>query len=177
MFSSLLAIPILLAVITPGTAQRINASTTTPNRVAELRRAEVTTKISALRRERIRTFWGRMVTRIEAMITRLGRLIDRMERRIAVIEASDEELDITQAKADVTEAKNLLATAEASLQAAQDDIQTVIDNPDPKAAFGDVIDTIQGIKEDLIAVHKLLVQAIGEIKGLRVGTPTPTVTP
>jgi len=177
MFSSLLAIPILLAVITPGAAQRINPSTTTPNNTAELRRAEVSTKISALRRERIRTFWGRMVTRIEAMIARLETLIDRMEKRIAVIEASDEELDITQAKADVAEAKGLLATAKASLETVKNDIEVVIGSSEPKEALQEVIASIQGIKKNLLEIHRLLVQAIGEIKGLRVATPTPTLTP
>ena len=177
MFSSLLAIPILLAVITPGAAQRINTSTTTPNRAAELRRAEVTTKISTLRRERVRTFWGRMVTRIEAMITRLGTLIDRMERRIAVIEASGEELDIAEAKADVAEAKGLLATAKVSLETVKDDIEEVIGSAEPKEALQEVITSIQGIKKNLLEIHRLLVQAIGEIKGLRVATPTPTLTP
>ena len=174
MFASLLAIPILLAVVTPGTAQRINTSTTAPKRAIELRRAEVSTKISALRRERVRMFWGRMVTRIEAMITRLETLIDRMERRIAVIEASDEELDLTQAKADVAEAKGLLATAQASLETAKGDIEEVIGSPEPKEALREVIATIQGIKKNLLEIHRLLVQAIGQIKGLRVGqAPTP----
>lgn len=120
-----------------------------------------------------------MITRIEAMIARLEKLIERMERRIALIESSDEDIDTTQPKADIAEAKDLLADAEASLEEAKDDIEDVIGSPDPKAAFQEVIDAVKEIKKDLIEVHRLLVQAIGDIKGLRVGTesPTPTETP
>ena len=110
-------------------------------------------------------------------MARLEKLIGRIERRIAVIESSNEDLDTTQPQADIAEAKALLDESQTSLQAAQDDIEAVIGNPDPKAAFKQVIDTIGGIKKNLVEIHRLLVQAIGDIKGLRVGTPTETPTP
>ena len=177
MFSSLLAIPVLLSVISPGTSHRIAVSTSTPRGNVELKRATATARISLIRREKIRAHWARMVTRIEAMMARLEKLIGRIERRIAVIESSNEDLDTTQPQADIAEAKGLLDESQTSLQAAQDDIEAVIGNPDPKAAFKQVIDTIGGIKKNLVEIHRLLVQAIGDIKGLRVGTPTETPTP
>ncbi len=177
MFSPLLAIPILLSVISPGTSHRIAVSTSSPRQNAEVNKATVEAKITLLRRERIRSHWGRMITRIEAVIARLETLIERMERRIAIIETGDEDIDTASAKADVVQAKTLLAEAKADFEAAKDEIEDVIESPDPKAAFGQVIETIREIKSNLVEVHRLLVHAIGDIKGLRVGTPTVTPTP
>lgn len=174
MLSSLLAIPVLLSVIAPGASQRIIAKTATPGSISEVRKATATARIASIRRERIRAHWARMVTRIETMIARLEKLIERMERRIAIIESADEDIDTTQPAADIGEAKDLLGEVQANLQAAKDDIEEVVGSPDPKATFQEVIDSIQTIKKDLIEVHRLLVHAIGEIKGLRVGTQTPT---
>lgn len=140
---------------------------------AQERRATVEAKLSLIRRERVRAFGARMITRIEAMIGRLEKLIERMDRRIAIIESSGEDIDLTQPKADVAKAKDLLEGAQAKLETAKGEIEDVIGSDDPKAAFQEVIDTVQGIKKDLIEIHTLLVHAIGDIKGLRVGTPTP----
>lgn len=142
----------------------------------EARAATRTASLNLLRRERIRAFWARMVTRIEAMIARLEKLIARMERRIKIIKDSGEDIDTTQPEADVAQAKVLLNQAKADLQTAQDSIETVITGDNPKEAFGEVRDLVQGIKKDLVEIHRLLVHVIGDIKGLRVGTPTATPT-
>lgn len=136
-------------------------------------------KLASVRRERIRHFWGHMITRIEATIGRLERLIEKMEQRIAKIKESGENIDTSTAEGDIQKAKTLLSGTKTDLAEAKTLIEQVIQSEEPKKAFGEVIDKVHGIKKNLIEIHRLLVHAIGNIKGLRVGheSPTPTPTP
>lgn len=120
-----------------------------------------------------------MLTRITAAIDRLQKLIERIEDRLAIIDSGDSDIDTTLAKGDLAEAKKLLNEAGVMLETAKGDIEIVLESEDPKFALGKVIDTVQDIKANLVEIHKLLVHAIGSIKGLRVGgdSPTPTPTP
>lgn len=174
MFASFLAIPILLSVLSPGAGQRTVVSTSTPRANVEVRRATVAAKLNLIRRERIRTFWGRMLTRIEAAIERLEKLIGRMESRIEIIKETDASLDTAPAEADIASAKDLLDQAKADLQTAKDAFEDMLASEEPKDAFAQVIESVRQIKKNLVEIHRLLVQAIGNIKGLRVATPTPT---
>lgn len=182
MLTSFLAIPVLLSVLSPIAGPRI--ATSSPREVStqartspEERKATVAAKLSLVRRERIRSFWGRMVTRIEAAIERLEILIDRMERRIGIIKETDSSFDTSLAEADIASAKDLIAEANAQLQVAKDSFEEMLTNEDPRLALGQVIENVRQIKEKLVEIHRLLVQTIGEIKGLRVGTGTQTPTP
>ncbi|HJX59593.1 hypothetical protein A2V61_01525 [Candidatus Woesebacteria bacterium RBG_19FT_COMBO_47_8] len=186
MFTLLLALNLLLA--SPNT-NRITTSPSAINRVATVspsssqardqNRATVAAKLSLIRRERVRTYWSRMLTRITAAIDRLQKLIERIEDRLAIIDSGDSDIDTTLAKGDLAEAKKLLNEAGVMLETAKGDIEIVLESEDPKFALGKVIDTVQDIKANLVEIHKLLVHAIGSIKGLRVGgdSPTPTPTP
>jgi hypothetical protein len=163
------------------TPTRVFATNSTPTGIRNTLRTKLAehaatreARLSLVRRERIRAFWGRMLTRIEAMVERLERLIARMEARIGQIEALDENIDTSVAKDDIAEAKKLIVDIKADLETAKTQLEQVIGSEDPKAAFKDVINTVQGIKTNLIEVHRLLVHAIGSIKGLRVTTPTST---
>jgi len=170
MLNFLLALNLLLA--SPNT----NRITTSPSAI---HRATAAARVTTVRKERIRLYWGTMVTRIEAAIARLEKLIARMETRIGVIKASDTEIDTSVPEKDIADAKVLLAKAKTSLQSAKDELEAVLTSETPKEAFTRVIDTVGGIKKNLTEAHKLLVHAIGAIKGLRVGqeSPTPTPTP
>jgi len=147
---------------TTGSAVRNTLKTTLNERMATK-----AARLSLTRRERIRSFWGRMITRIEAMISRLERIIARMEARIVQIDAANGDVDTTQAKADISQAKGLIADIKSDLNTAKTELEQVIGSDDPKAAFKTAIETVQGIKKNLIEVHRLLVHAIGSIKGLR----------
>ena len=155
------------------------------NRIATspsaIHRATAAARVSTVRKERIRLHWGTMVTRIEAAMVRLDRLITRMETRIGIIKASDTGIDTSVPEKDIADAKVLLSKAKAALDTAKGQLEGVLASETPKEAFSTVIDSVQGIKKSLTEVHKLLVHAIGAIKGLRVGqespTPTPTPTP
>lgn len=135
----------------------------------EERRGAIRERISEQKKIRIRNFFGRLTRRMEAAISRLERLIARIEARIAKIEAADSEIDTSDAKETLTEAKTKLTEVKAALADAQDGLEDILSAEDPKEAFRNARDLIKGIKEQLIEIHRLLVQAIGEIKGLRVG--------
>lgn len=129
----------------------------------------VRTKISATRRERIRNYFGKAVTRTESLITRLENLISRMEVRIEKINEGVEDLDTTQAETNIADAKIALQSATDKLQEVQDSFEDVLSSDDPKDAFGGIVELFRGIKADLKEVHILLVHSIGELKGLRIG--------
>jgi Mg2+ and Co2+ transporter CorA len=178
MFASFLAIPIVLSIFAPSAGARIATTTGTrdingPTRTTlEQRRATVAARISLIRKERIRSFWGRMITRIEAAIARLERLVERMEKRIAVIKAEDSTLDVDSAEKDISQAKSLLAEAKTNLASLKSDFEEMLSSQEPKEAFKSISDEIRTIKKDLVEIHRLLVHAIGEIKGLRVSEGT-----
>lgn len=170
---NVLAVPPAVESTPPGLIKRVEVQ----QRVQE-RRATLQAQLTERRRELIRAFFNRMVRRIEAAIARLETLIERIESRIAKLEAAGE--DMTDVKEQVEDAKDKLAAAEDDLQDAKDGLEDVLTSDDPKEAFAEVRDLIRGVVRQLIEVHRILVQVIGDIKGLRVGqleaSPTPTAT-
>ncbi|MBL7036894.1 hypothetical protein ISR94_03625 [Candidatus Microgenomates bacterium] len=187
----LLLIICFVFLLVPSVVVAENVTTTTPNTSAkvqaknrintdepvrgdirqktETKREEVQVKLSASRRERIRSFSGKMVTRIEALIERLGNLIARMEARIVKINEGESDINTTQAASDIAEAKVLLASASTSLTDMSAAMDSVLESDDPKNAFIEVRTILKDIKADLKEIHRLLVHSIGELKGLRVG--------
>jgi len=135
----------------------------------ENKKEEIQHKITAIKRERIRSYYGKMVVRLEATIERIQKLITRLETRISKIEESDNsnKIDIPKARADVALAKTKLADVEAELSYLN--IEDIISSDNPKEEFKNVINSVKLIKDGLKEVHKLLVQTIGDIKGLRIG--------
>lgn len=110
-----------------------------------------------------------MTTRFEAAINRLERLILRIEARLEKIEENNEDIETTEIEEDLAEAKDKLTEAELALTTAEASLEGILDSEDPQEAFGDVRDLIMSVKEQLKEVHQILVQVIGDIKGLRVG--------
>lgn len=133
------------------------------------KRATMAARLTEMRRERIRHFYGLITNRTQAAINRLEKLIARIESRLSKIEAEDEEIDTSEIREDIDEAKDRLAEASAALSEAKTSLEDILSTEEPKEAFADVRDLVKGIKNELISVHQILVQVIGDIKGLRVG--------
>ncbi len=133
-------------------------------------------RVCEVRKDRIRSFFERMVKRLEALTDRLQKLIDRIQSRINKIDASGG--NTTKSKADLATAKNELADAKTKLNLLKGDIDTLLTCDNPKASFKTVKGRLAEIKKELKDVHRILVHIIGDIKGLRVGenkaSPTPT---
>ena len=135
----------------------------------EARREENQNRITAVRRERIRSFFGKMVVRIEATIERLEKLIERLETRIASIKEGEEDLDTTKAEDAIKEAKTTIEKAKLELTSLKARLEELLASDEPKLVFGQIQESLKTIKGYLKETHVLLVQTIGEIKGLRVG--------
>lgn len=143
----------------------------------EQKREEIREKISTARKLRINNFFDRSVARVEALITRLENLISRMESRIAKIKEADPTADTSSAEEDIAEAKTKIAEAKDKLAEAQTELETTLESDTPREEFKAVIELFQGIRSDLQDVHTLLTHAIGELKGLRIGTTKVDSTP
>ena len=149
--------------------KRVAVASTSP--IASFRpKEEVREKITAVRRERIRSYFSKMLVRLEATIERLNKLVTRIDTRITKIDESDSKYDLTKAKEDIQKAKELLATTNTEVKGLEAKIEVMITtSTDPKLAFEDVREAVKLIKDNLKEVHSLLVHSIGELKGLRVG--------
>jgi methyl-accepting chemotaxis protein len=141
------------------------------------RRATIEGRLAERKIEIIKTFFARLVKRLEAAIARLEKLISRIEARLDKIEASRENINTANIRKEVEKAKTKLADARATLEEAKDKIQSMIESETPKEVFTEIRTLIQNVKRQLIEVHRILVKVIGDIKGLRVGTiSTPSAT-
>lgn len=138
----------------------------------EERIASHTAALSESRKARARERYSRLSTRISAAMGRLDTLITRIESRLAVIEENNPDADTTQIESEIATAKSLLLDAQIDLEAANDNFEEVFESEDPKATFQFIKDTVVGVKEKLVEVHRTLVSVIGDIKGLRVGNTT-----
>lgn len=114
-------------------------------------RTETRARVSAVRRERIRNYFSRMVTRIEAMILRLKTLGERIESKIGPHK-------------NLTQARNLISEAEKMLDLAKSNLETTLESEEPQKEFKGVINSIKEIKNKLIEAHKLMIQTVREIK-------------
>jgi hypothetical protein len=140
------------------------------NRVQEREenRASVAAKLTETHRNRIRGLYGVLSNRLQAAVERLDTLIQRIQSRIDQLSAEGVDVVIIQNQLD--EAEILLDEANANLQAVNTSFEDVLNSDDPKEAFVIMKDELTSVKNDLIEVHKLLVDIIDDIKGLRIGT-------
>lgn len=144
----------------------------------EEKRATIAARFTEIRRQRITNFFNRLIKRLESAIARLEKLIERIESRIAKIEEEEEDLATGPITEQVNEAKAMLADAKADLEATKDNFEALLDSDEPKEVFNEVRGNIIDIKDALVEVHRILVNVIGDIKGLRVGTTgSPGVSP
>lgn len=135
----------------------------------ELQRATRQAQLQVARKARIRTFFGRLSTRIKALIARLNILTNRIESRVEDIKENNPETDVSDIEEAIEDARESLTEAEAILEAAEDSLEDALEAEDPKHAFDVIRAEIIEIKEILMEVHLSLVDTIGDIKGLRAG--------
>lgn len=128
--------------------------------------------LSEARKTRSKEFFNRLYTRFTAAIKRLDILITRIDSRLASIKEENPEVDTTEIEDQIAEAKSLLLDAQMDLEAASENFDEVLESDDPKATFQLIKDTVVGVKDKLVEVHRILVSVIGDIKGLRVGNTT-----
>lgn len=133
----------------------------------EAAKEELKAKLEEKAQNRVRTLFGNISTRIESAISRLYTLIERMEARLAIFAEEGENVLEIQEKID--SAKILLVSAENSLVVAKTELENTITSEDPKAGYLYVKDVVKDIKLTLVDAHSILVQVIGDMKGLRVG--------
>lgn len=137
-------------------------------------------KLTAVKQERIKSFWEKLYKRLLAHVSRLEKLIERMEARLAKIKSTNPTTNTTSIENQLGKAKDLLEDTKLKLEEANNQIDEVISSGDPKEAFKKVRAVVEEIREDLKEIHKILVHEIGSLKGLRVGDKsgvTPTLTP
>ncbi len=89
-----------------------------------------------------------------------------MEERTAILEKEGE--NVTNIQSEIDSARTLLVSAEDSLTIAKEGLESVVASEDPKAGFTYIQDIVKDIKLTLTDVHSILVQTIGDMKGLRV---------
>ncbi|OGM20024.1 hypothetical protein A2863_02395 [Candidatus Woesebacteria bacterium RIFCSPHIGHO2_01_FULL_38_9b] len=137
-------------------------------------------QLNQKRQDRIKKYWGMLEKRLNAAIERLERLVNRLDSRIAKIKSSGEDIDASEEESVLLEAKQKLTDAKAQLEIADSMLDEVLTSQNPKEAFDIIRETVKDIKSDLIEIHRMLVQVIGDLKGLRVGnsvTATPSAEP
>lgn len=133
----------------------------------EAAKEQLKAKLEEKAQNRIQLLFGKVATRMESAINRLYTLIERMEARLEIFTEEGENVEGIQGEID--SAKELLASAEESLAVANTGLEEVVASDDPKAGFVYIKDAVKDIKSTLIEAHSILVQVIGDMKGLRVG--------
>jgi hypothetical protein len=151
-----------------------NKNETTENRVEnrEEIKERVASKVAELKqvkKERIRKSFSTIISKTEAAINRLIKLIERLETRIAWIKANDKALNTDVAESDIAKAQAMLISATNDLDKIKADFETMLGSEEPKVGFDKLKQDIKKVKQQLVDTHKLLVHAIGDIKGQRVG--------
>jgi len=135
--------------------------------------------LTQARQEKIKAFFNRMVARFEAAVARLQKLIDRIQTRINKIKEENSSADVADEQNQLDTAKDKLKDAGNKMLVLKDGLENLLASDNPKTAFKTIGENVRDLKQDLIEIHKILVQIIGDIKGLRVGqgSPKPTATP
>lgn len=153
------------ATVTPrGVQNREVVKTNIANK-----KEEIQLRITAVKRERIMSHFGKMKVRLEALVERIEILINRLDSRILKTDTltGEDKLDTEKAKEDIDLAK--LKLAKVKLLITNLTIDDTLNSETPKETFAGVSDEIKLIKTELKEIHVLLVQTIGDLRGLRVG--------
>jgi len=139
------------------------------------KKASRASQLTEQRRTRLKFFFDRILTRLNAVSARLQTLIDRIASRLDKVEASNNKKDISEVQASLNEAQDLLTDINKDLVDLETAMDTVVNSENPKADMKSVRLMIQEIKSKFKEVHSILVHILGDIRGLRVGQYTPTV--
>lgn len=153
---------LFLLLVTPVIAK------TNPNKVENVNKFQKETRIlerEAKKRTLIRAFVTRRIVRLTAMIERIEKLITRIESRIKKLETAGN--NVTSVNVQLSKAKDKLAGVKTNLGAVRDSIDTTLGLTTPKDEFKELTTKLETVKKDLVEVHRMLVEIIGDIKGLR----------
>lgn len=143
----------------PNIQQRVEANQEKREEI----RQEVKERFTALRKQQIRNFFGRTITRYEAAIERLEKIIEKINERLS----QDTELDQSQLIERLDDQKDILAEAKSDLANIPSMFEDIFNQTDPKLAFKEVKEELAKIRQSLVEVRIELSKIIGEIKGLR----------
>ncbi len=113
-----------------------------------------------------------MVKRLNAAVERLELLTARIESRIDKIE--EDGGDTTEAASFVTKAKVSIESAKDGIADIGGAIELALSKDELRGAFTDLRTLIQSISSDLRDAHRALIQAVTNLKGLRIGVSTNT---
>ncbi len=131
---------------------------------AEERKEERKEKIAQKRAEKIKEFGQRIKEKLLAMVERLEKLAERIQSRIDKL--AEKGANTQEAQAQLDEAKTKLAAVKARISGLEGVGADIVSTDNPRELFGAVKEEVQGIKKDLVEVHRLLASSMGKIKGL-----------
>ncbi len=150
--------------------ERLETKKQTIRQNLQQKKEQIRERLSEIRKTRIRNFFGRLITRMEKRVERIGKLITRIESRIAKIKEAEPDIDTSSIEKELNDAKAKLEEVGTAIADAKASLEDILSSEDPKEAFSSVKNLIKEIKTSLIKIHRQLVNIIGDIKGLRVGT-------
>ena len=113
-------------------------------------------------KDRIKAYATRIVRRLGAAAERLTKLADRMDSRIDKLEERGIDLSVARGLLDTARAE--IANAQADVDAIEVAVEEALATDNPKEAFGAVRELLRGSKDSIKAAHRVLVEAIREIK-------------
>lgn len=174
----LLAFAFIAISVLPSYAQSA-VPTEVPTRARERmeentqNREERRVQLTADRQARIREFFGKINTKLQAAIDRLKNLAERIGSRLAKYKEQNPEVDITEIESELADANALIAETETSFEELKaklpDWIDQMFESETPRDVFEEIKTAYKEIRSNLTEAHTMLAHIIGDIKGLRVG--------
>lgn len=154
--------------------QNVFAQTTTPQTMREQMKNRIEqrvasstmmrAKIAAVRVERIRAYFRRMINKLESAIERLEAIATKIENRIDKFQ-NERGKDVSQARAKLQSARQHIDLAKQSLQNTKDTFEQAITSDSPRENFEKVRAKIKETTEHIRQAHRALVDAIIVLKG------------
>lgn len=130
---------------------------------AAKRREAMKKKFGEVRAERIEQFFKQMIERFQAATKRLHELSDRIDARLDKDETAGK--DVTDTREKLARAQTQITEAEKALEDAKTKYSGLSVARDPKAAFKQVHDIVNDVRDQIKEAHRALVGVIAAIKG------------
>ena len=128
------------------------------------KRVEQQKQLAEKRKERIRAYFTRMFTRLEAAVERLNKLMARVESRIQKFE--ERGVDVTDAQEKLQKARSAITEADFKLNAARGLVEDILSGEDPKKIFENARETVKSTVISIKQAHRALVDSIVALKGI-----------
>ena len=133
------------------------------------KREEIKNKITAVKKERVQSLYGKMVVRIEALTERIEKLTLKIEERLQIISSSNEDINTTSIQKSLDQAKQILSDTKVQTAELDSGLKVMLSSENPGEVIKDIRISIISIKNNLKEVHSILVSVVGQIRGLRIG--------